>query len=111
ICQPHELLPSLKLPEGVRVIGINSNVKHSIAGSAYVRARCAAFMAHKIILQKMRHAGDMTGRTLIADPMNGYLANLDPEDYKRHFRPLLPEWMKGRDFIDQYEVTIDHATR
>jgi L-arabinokinase len=46
ICQPHELQPPLKLPDGVRVVGINSNVKHSVGGGAYGRTRCAAFMAH-----------------------------------------------------------------
>jgi len=41
----------------VRVLGINSNVKHSVGGGAYGRTRCAAFMAHAIILQAMHEAG------------------------------------------------------
>ncbi|HYO11348.1 MAG TPA: hypothetical protein VER17_20455 [Tepidisphaeraceae bacterium] len=111
LCQPHELQSPLRLPEGIRVLGINSNVKHSVGGGAYGRTRCAAFMAHKIILETMRAAGEMSGRTLTADPMHGYLANLDPQDYKAHFRPRLPEWMKGSDFLAQYGATIDTATR
>ncbi|HSU67226.1 MAG TPA: hypothetical protein VLJ39_10155, partial [Tepidisphaeraceae bacterium] len=35
VCQPHELLPPLRLPEGVRVVGINSNVRHDVGGPAY----------------------------------------------------------------------------
>ena len=54
VCQPHELQPSLALPSGVRVVGINSNVKHSVGGGAYGQTRCAAFMGHKIILETMR---------------------------------------------------------
>ena len=57
VCQPHELRPPLRLPEGVRVIGINSNVRHSVGGGQYGRVRCAAFMGHKIILEQMRRVG------------------------------------------------------
>jgi L-arabinokinase len=110
ICQPHTLLPPLHLPSGVRVIGINSNVKHSVGGGMYGRTRCAAFMGHRIILEKMREMGLAAGATLIADPMNGYLANLDPDDYKRFFRPFLPQEMKGSAFISQFGSTIDTAT-
>jgi L-arabinokinase len=110
LCQPHELQPPLRLPEGVRVLGINSNVKHSVGGGAYGRTRCAAFMAHKIILETMRRAGEQHGKTLERDPMNGFLANLDPDDYKHHFRPRLQEWMLGKDFNNQFGQTIDTAT-
>jgi L-arabinokinase len=110
ICQPHELQPPLKLPAGVRVVGINSNVKHSVGGGAYGRTRCAAFMAHRMILQSMRRAGATMGKELARDPMNGYLANLDPDDYKQHFRPRLPEFMKGSDFLRDFQSTIDTAT-
>jgi L-arabinokinase len=110
VCQPHEMLPPLPLPEGVRVLGINSNVKHSVGGGQYGRTRCAAFMGHKIILERMRQIGAATGRVLQGDPMNGYLANLDPDDYKRIFRPGLPETIKGSEFLLKYGPTIDTAT-
>jgi galactokinase len=110
ICQPHELLPPLVLPAGIRALGINSNVKHSVGGGMYGKTRCAAFMGHKIILEKMREIGTSQGLTMTGDPMNGYLANLDPEDYKRLFRPELPERILGADFLTKYGPTIDTAT-
>ena len=110
-CQPHELLPPLSLPEGVRVLGINSNVRHDVAGGAYGRTRCAAFMGHAIILEQMRKMGAAAGRTLHADPMNGYLANLDGDDYKNLFRPHVPDTIRGRDFRDRHGSTIDPVTR
>ena len=110
VCQPHELKPPLALPEGVRVIGIDSGVRHDVTGPAYARTRCAAFMGHRIMLEKMRQMGDALGRELVADPMRGYLANLDPDDYKNFFRPSLPECMSGREFMDRYQLTIDPAT-
>ncbi len=110
VCQPHTLLPPMELRAGVRVIGINSNVKHSVAGGAYGRTRCAAFMAHRMILGEMQRLGEIAGRSLSGDPMNGYLANLTPDDYKALFRPQLPEMMRGDEFHARYGVTIDTAT-
>jgi L-arabinokinase len=110
VCQPFQLLSPLSLPPGVRVVGISSNVRHDVGGPQYGRTRCAAFMGHRIILEKMREMGAATGRTLEGDPMMGYLANLDPDDYKRLFRPYVPEFMPGRDFIERYGSTIDPVT-
>lgn len=110
ICQPHELQPPLNLPEGVRVVGINSNVKHNVGGGMYGFTRCAAFMGHRMILEKMREMGLAAGATLQSDPMRGYLANLDPEDYKRFFRPYLPVQIDGKTFLEQFGSTIDSAT-
>ena len=110
VCQPHELQPPLRLPEGVRVIGINSNVKHDVGGPAYGRTRCAAFMGQKIILEAMRQLGEAVGREMIADPMRGYLANLDPDDYKRFFRNSVPEAMSGREFLSRYGTHGDLIT-
>ncbi|MCC7349755.1 MAG: hypothetical protein IT446_04235 [Phycisphaerales bacterium] len=109
-CQPHTLLPELPLPQGIRVIGINSNVKHSVGGGQYGKTRCAAFMAHSIILSKMRQIGHAAGKQLTEDPLRGYLANLPLDDYKRYFRQYLPKQMKGIDFLNQYGPTIDAAT-
>ena len=111
VCQPHELLPALALPAGVRVVGVNSNVRHAVGGSAYGRTRCAAFMGHRIILERMRAIGAASGRGLRADPMNGYLANLDPDDYKNLFRPQVPESLRGETFLERFGQTIDPVTR
>ena len=111
VCQPHELLPPLGLPAGVRVVGINSNVRHAVGGPAYGRTRCAAFMGHRIILERMRAIGEASGRPLHGDPMNRYLANLDPDDYKNLFRPNVPELLQGQMFLDQYGQTLDPVTR
>jgi L-arabinokinase len=110
LCQPHELQPPLPIPRPMRFIGINSRIKHSVGGGAYGRTRCAAFMAHKMILEFMRRGGAALGRQLVDDPMRGYLANLDQDDYKKHFRPRLPEFMKGADFLREVGPTIDAAT-
>jgi len=111
ICQPHEIQKPLPMPAGIRVLGINSNVKCNPTAGAYQKTRCAAFMAHKMILGKMTDMGLAMGRPLWGDPMHGYLAKLDPEDYKRLFRLLLPENMSGQQFLDQFASTIDTETQ
>jgi L-arabinokinase len=109
-CQPHELLAPLPIPAGMRLLGIHSGVRHSIGSGQYGLIRCAAFMAHRIILEKMREFGRAAGRTLAADPLNGYLANLDHNDYKKFFRSYLPESIKGGEFLIRFGGTIDTAT-
>ncbi len=110
LCQPHQIQPALSLPPGTRMIGINSNVRHSVGGGGYGRTRCAAFMGHKIILHRMRVMGTSAGRDLVADPMNGYLANLDPDQYKSLFREHLPVEISGEAFLNRYGPTVDTAT-
>jgi L-arabinokinase len=110
VCQPHEVQPALYLPPGIRVLGINSSVRHSVGSGMYGRTRCAAFMGHKIILTKMRQMGEAAGQQLTGDPMNGYLANLDQDDYKMLFRGSLPERIGGQEFLEKFGPTIDKAT-
>jgi L-arabinokinase len=109
-CQPHEVKGYLDVPEGMKFVGINSNVKHSVGGGQYTATRCAAFMAHAIILDRMRTMGRMAGREMIGDPMRGYLANLGPDDYKMIFREKLPEEMTGEAFLEKFGATIDTVT-
>ena len=110
LCQPHELQGTLAIPDGVRLIGINTNVAHSVGGSRYTQTRCAAFMGHRIILAQMEAMGRAAGMTLVADPMRGYLANLSIDDYRRFFRARLPVTIRGDDYLANYGPTIDAAT-
>lgn len=110
VCQPYELRPPLRWPEGICVYGINSNVKHSIGAGAYGKTRCAAFMGHRIVLEKMKQIGVAGGQSLVADPMNGYLANLALADYKKYFRQFLPDQMSGIEFLEKYGPTVDSVT-
>ena len=92
LCQPHEVQGTQALPEGVQVCGINSNVKHSVGGTAYTRARVAAFMGRKI---------------LGVD----YLAQVDIESPLIALAEELPEAMLGSDFLQRYGETGDAVTR
>jgi galactokinase len=91
LCQPHEVVGTQPLPEGVKVYGINSNVKHSVGGSAYTRARVAAFMGRKI---------------LGVD----YLAQLSAQEFNNQLKIALPTYIKGAEFLAQFGETGDSVT-
>ncbi len=91
LCQPHEVQGTQALPEGVHVYGINSNVKHSVGGTAYTRARVAAFMGRKLL-------GADYLALVSADALSG-------SEHK------LPEAILGADFLAAYGETGDPVTR
>ncbi|MDP9173383.1 MAG: hypothetical protein M3O30_05900 [Planctomycetota bacterium] len=107
ICQPNEQPAFVPLPVGTRIVCVDSNIKRVDSKLKYEKARCAAFMGHKMILEKMRQLGTASGQTLVSDPMKGYLANLDPDDYKRFFRPYLPPEISGASFLSTFGPIIE----
>ena len=103
-CQPHTLERPVALPPGVRVIGLDTSVKHSVGGSRYTETRVGAFMGQKIISETMTAGG------MLPDPTGGYLCNLTPKEFVAAWRDLLPTQMKGSDFLDRYGDTNDPVT-
>ena len=107
-CQPDEIVANRRLPRGVTLGAIHTGVKHSVGGSHYTDARCAAFMAHKIILDHLRALGTVG---VDDDPFGGYLAEVRPSEFELAYRPLLPAKMLGAEFIAAHGATVDTATR
>lgn len=79
LCRPAEIVRLIPLPAPLAVWGIDSGIRHAVAGSAYRRARCAAFM----------------GKTML-DCDHGYLAALDPSEVDPE---RLPERQTGAEFL------------
>ena len=99
LCQPGELQGTISLPEQLTIWGIDSGIRHSVAGADYGTVRTAAFMGHRIIAET------------IADPKwNGYLANITPEEFEDHFAAHLPARMSGAEFLDRYHSIADSVT-
>jgi galactokinase len=69
----------------------------------------AAHAAQPFRLCELQQSPD--GCATAADPTRGYLANLDQDHYKSLFRPLLPEVIKGNDFLDRFRPLVDHASQ
>ncbi len=94
LCQPHEVQGTQALPEGVRVYGINSGIRHSVGGTAYTRARVAAFMGRKMLA--------VDGGKVV-----DYLVQLGDWYYEA---PRLPEEFLGNEFLQRYGKTDDAIT-
>lgn len=99
-CQPDQILATPHLPDGVRLTAVDTGVKHSVGGGEYTAARCAAFMAHRILIDGLDE-----------DPYGGLLANVKPDDYRRELAARLPASLRGDEFLVRYGETADEATQ
>jgi galactokinase len=115
ICQPCLPQPLVKLPDPVKLWGIDSGVRHQVAGIEYEGARAATFMGYQIICRSadLELTYDDSGLLpLWRDPRwNGYLANLSPSDFRKDFETSLPESMTGADFSARYPFHVDPFTK
>jgi L-arabinokinase len=103
VCQPAELLGSIKLPEDLAVWGLDSGTRHSIGGGDYGSVRAGAFMGYRIIAEIGGLDADQRWR--------GYLANVEPREFEEKFARHLPERMQGAEFLEQYGGTNDPVTK
>jgi L-arabinokinase len=97
LCQPGELKGTISLPEELTIWGIDSGIRHSVAGADYGTVRTAAFMGYRII-------------TELAGIDYKYLANITPEQFENNFAAHLPSQMSGEEFLQRYDGITDTAT-
>ncbi len=115
LCQPDQIQNSISLPEDISFIGIDSGVRHSVAGASYSDVRCAAFMGYSIIAnclgvpsEELQQAKSKTDFTKL--PFQGFLSNISVMQFEDSLMHHLPESMSGRDFLEKHKVSIDHVT-
>ncbi|HEY2962554.1 MAG TPA: galactokinase family protein [Pyrinomonadaceae bacterium] len=98
LCQPGELQGTISLPDELAIWGLDSGIRHSVAGVDYGVVRTAAFMGLRIITELGR-----------SDP-RGYLANITPDEFDKNFATHLPHQMAGEGFLKRYGRFIDSVT-
>ena len=114
VCQPCLPEPLVHLPQPLRTWGIDSGVRHQVAGIEYEAARAATFMAYQMMCNQ-------AGLKLVYDDIgalprwkdsrwNGYLANMSPFEFRTFFEKYLPEQMLGADFTAEFPVHADPFT-
>ena len=114
VCQPCQPEPLVRLPASLFIWGIDSGVRHQVAGIEYEAARAATFMGYQMICRKIGLEPKLDESSLL--PMwrdqrwNGYLANLSPSEFRASFEPDLPESILGADFSSAYPIHYDPFT-
>jgi galactokinase len=111
-CQPGTIEGHLDIPAGYRLYGIDSGVRHSVAGADYGTVRTAAFMGYRIIAEAAGMSAVYSdGALRVQDPQwHGYLANLTSNEFSARFEQLLPERLSGAAFLQRYSASTDAAT-
>ncbi len=114
LCQPCLPRPLVKLPENLRLWGIDSGVRHAVAGIEYESARAATFMGYRFLCdwENLEPKLDESGALprWIEPKWNGYLANLSPSEFRQRYENRLPEALAGADFNKTYAVHLDPFT-
>jgi galactokinase len=103
-CQPHESKGHLAVPPGLSILGISIGPSENSAVSASRRARTSAFIAQAILARMYKDLG------FKKDPTGGYLANVAPELYPTYFRPILPDAIEGKAFLEKYGAINDRTS-
>lgn len=98
LCRPGELQDTISLPEELAIWGLDSGVRHSVAGTDYALVRTAAFMGLRIIT-------DVDGSGWPA-----YLTQITPDEFDENFASHLLQHMSGAQFLERYEGITDSVT-
>ncbi|MBN1353034.1 hypothetical protein JXJ21_26830 [candidate division KSB1 bacterium] len=106
LCQPDIVKGSISIPDEAEFVGINSMVRHNVAGPKYTNVRISTFMGRKIITYAMQRNGKLSSHDQLP-----YLCNLCPEEFENHYRNVLPEQISGDNFIKNYGDHDDPATQ
>ncbi len=115
LCQPDKIDNTISLPDDISFIGIDSGIRHSVAGASYSDVRCATFMGYTIIAQSSGVSYEELLAAKAANdfsslPFQGFLCNISVKQFEDSLKHHLPSSMLGKEFIEKYALSIDHAT-
>ncbi|MEP6787199.1 MAG: galactokinase family protein [Acidobacteriota bacterium] len=114
VCQPAKIRDPVHIPSDIEFWGIDSGVRHAVAGSDYASVRIGAFMGYRIIADLARLKAGVLGEGLVEiedSRWGGYLANVTPVEYENEFSLGVPVSIQGSDFIEKYGGTTDTVTK
>lgn len=114
LCQPDKIDTLISIPDDISFIGIDSGVRHSVAGASYGEVRAAAFMGYAIIAHSLGiSANEIQSAKALNNfsslPYRGFLCNIPVKEFRSSFENILPASMLGKDFLNKYE-TVDAIT-
>ena len=101
LCRPGAVMGEVEIPPGTGFVGINSMVRHSVAGNAYGNVRIGAFMGKKIINEIRAR----TGRAAL-----NYLTEISSAEFQGEYEKGIPETFLGSEFLAKYKTHDDPVT-
>ena len=101
LCRPGQIVGEVEIPAGTGFVGINSMVRHSVAGNAYGNVRIGAFMGKKIINEIRAR----TGRAALH-----YLTEVSTQEWEAEYQKHIPDAMLGSEFLEKYKTHDDPVT-
>src|ERR1700690_1154424 len=101
LCRPGQIVGEVEIPPGTGFVGINSMVRHSVAGNAYGNVRIGAFMGKKIINEIRAR----TGRAAL-----NYLTEVSSGEFKSSYQVETPDAILGSEFLARYKTHDDPVT-
>jgi L-arabinokinase len=114
LCQPAELKGIVAVPNQIRFWGLDSGVRHSVAGADYGAVRAGAFIGYRMIAEMAGLAIQDTEQEAVCkidDPQwRGYLANMTPVEFQKYANSL-PDEIRGDQFLSRYRCTTDPISR
>lgn len=102
LCRPGEVRGEVQIPPGTGFVGINSMVRHSVAGNPYKDTRIGAFMGRRIINELRAKAGQ---------PPVTHLTELSVAQFQRDYEQVLPREILGSAFLAQHQSHEDAVTK
>jgi L-arabinokinase len=101
LCRPGQIVGEVEIPPGTGFMGVNSMIRHSVAGNAYGDVRIGAFMGKKIINEIRAR----TGRAAL-----NYLTEISTGELKSEYQAEIPDAILGSDFLAKYKTHDDPVT-
>jgi galactokinase len=101
LCRPGQIVGEIEIPPGTGFVGINSMVRHSVAGNAYGNVRIGAFMGKKIINELRAR----TGRAAL-----NYLTEVSSREWEAEYQKQIPDAILGSEFLARYKTHDDPVT-
>src|SRR5215471_4274654 len=95
LCRPGEVKGEVQIPPGTGFVGINSMVRHSVAGSPYSDTRIGAFMGKRVINELRAR----TGRSAL-----DYLTELSVKEFQEQYAREIPEEIVGSEFLAKHKT-------
>lgn len=95
---PYEILEGVSKPFHVKFVGVNTKAPRSTTSTAYIDARTAAFMGLTLLQKALKLE-------------TNYLCNLSVQEFHEQCEPLLPEQMRGEEFLEKYGASVDTVTQ